>query len=150
MWKAVDAMIKGLYRQSKRSDFKIDMATFGFYSGTRKKCFGCAATCTIQQIGNVNFKDDQIHEAFKNLNVSNGDLQRFENAIDTFRTGYAMYVPLYNMQPLLHYFKLTRKKKLCAEISKKSKHLLKLDTFNWRTRIPEYRKFCKYLKKLDV
>ena len=91
---ALQAMIDGLKFQSQRKDFRIDMSTFGDFSDSGDKenpvCFGCAATCTIQQLLGVNFTDLRI-ESLKErsrLTIRNSDdLDRFEDAIDNARMG---------------------------------------------------------------
>ena len=96
---ALQAMIDGLKFQSQRKDFRVDMSTFGDFSdlGNRGNpvCFGCAATCTIQQLSEVNFTDSQINSpgersrlTIRNLN----DLNRFEYAIDYARTGDLIHI----------------------------------------------------------
>ena len=101
---ALQYMVDGLLRQSKRDDFIIDMATFGkidtllfnevaedkaFYVG-KKYCFGCAATCTLQEIANKNIIPNDIAIA-RNFNRSKylgfnvEEMLTFESAIDEFR-----------------------------------------------------------------
>jgi len=91
---ALQAMIDGLKFQSQRKDFRVDMATFGGFSNSGDKgslvCFGCAATCTIQQLSEVNFTDSLIgsssgrsRQTIRNSN----DLAGFEEAIDCARMG---------------------------------------------------------------
>jgi len=91
---ALQAMIDGLEFQSQREDFRVDMATFGAFTYFENKvdpiCFGCAATCTVQQLSRVNFTDSQINslEERSCLTIRNSDdLDRFEYAIDCARMG---------------------------------------------------------------
>ena len=91
---ALQAMIDGLKLQSQRKDFRVDMSTFGtFYDPENKEipvCFGCAATCTVQQLSKVNFTDAQIDSSSgrSRLTIHNSnDLDRFEEAIDYARMG---------------------------------------------------------------
>ena len=99
---ALQAMIDGLKLQSQRKDFRVDMSTFGSYHESRNKenpvCFGCAATCTVQQLCKVNFTDSQIdslkERSFLTIGNSN-DLDRFEDAIDSARLG--------NLLPIFSY-----------------------------------------------
>ena len=51
---ALQAMVDGLKRQSKRKGFMVDMVTFGNVSP--ETCYGCAATCTLQEMYGVNFE----------------------------------------------------------------------------------------------
>ena len=91
---ALQAMIDGLKFQSQRKDFRIDMSTFGDFSdlGNRGNpvCFGCAATCTVQQLSEVNFTDSQINsleERSRQTIRDSDDLEGFEYAIDSARMG---------------------------------------------------------------
>jgi len=91
---ALQAMIDGLKFQSQRKDFRVDMSTFGTFTYFENKvdlvCFGCAATCTVQQLSKVNFTDSQIGSSSgrSRLTIHNSnDLDRFEEAIDYARMG---------------------------------------------------------------
>lgn len=98
---AIKAMWAGLNAQSKRDDFIINMGTFGGQNRFSKQCFGCAATCTIQQISGIDFRPDQDkietygHRA-KILGFEKVELAQFENCIDEFRWG--------NLDPLLFFY----------------------------------------------
>lgn len=97
MWKAVEAMLTGLSEQSKRTDFKINMATFG--RSDHKVCFGCAATCTIQQLAGVNFTVSNIQDVGDRAYATQTDLydlSNFETAINELREGM--------ISPLVNYF----------------------------------------------
>ena len=87
--KALECMIEGLIKQSWRTDFVIDMRNYGCIKGGI--CFGCAATCTIQQIANKNFNSSVItslRSRAKFLNFSPEELNEFEIAMDYARSGY--------------------------------------------------------------
>jgi len=91
---ALQAMIDGLKFQSQRKDFRVDMSTFGDFSdlGNRGNpvCFGCAATCTVQQLSKVNFTDSQINSLKERSRLTirdSDDLDRFEYAIECARLG---------------------------------------------------------------
>ena len=91
---AVAAMIEGLKQQDQRSDFTIDMSSYGeaFSSEEHgeKKCFGCAATCAIQQYFGVNFDIENISNCYVRsiaINVPKHMVASFENAIEYLRNG---------------------------------------------------------------
>lgn len=86
---AVRAMIDGLRRQSNREGFEIDMDTFGQVS--REVCFGCAATCAVQEIyGDLGADYDfsLTHYRAKMWGINQSDLEQFEFAIDNLRSGW--------------------------------------------------------------
>jgi hypothetical protein len=95
---ALQAMVDGLREQSKRSDFKIDMHTYGAYNPGYGVCFGCAATCATQKIFETKFQPDFINtvsrraEAFK---CEMYDLHEFEQAINSARIGVMSKLFLY-------------------------------------------------------
>ena len=101
---ALQAMIDGLRLQSQRKDFRVDMTTFGGFSGfgdsgdkENPVCFGCAATCTIQQLSGVNFTDSQIFSLSgrSRQTIRNAkDLDEFEDAIDSARLGHL--IPIFD------------------------------------------------------
>jgi len=83
---AVRLMTKGLRNPI---NICVDMATYGEALNTI--CFGCAATCTIQQLMPRAFEaTDMINRQCSwsqlgNMDVS--DIEEFETAIDMFRKG---------------------------------------------------------------
>lgn len=85
---ALQGMVDGLLKQSKRKGFKINMNTYGV--DDFKICYGCAATCTVQQITKHNFKPGEIwlrsHRS-QALNVEFDDLYAFEHAVNEARFG---------------------------------------------------------------
>lgn len=98
---ALRAMCQGLIEQDKREDFEVDMGTFGEMYADIKKCFGCAATCAISKIANVNFTlgniDDRTLRA-RYSNLSLFDLRRFEEAMEYARVG--------DTEELFNYFQI--------------------------------------------
>lgn len=85
---AIQSVIDGLEHQSKRDDFKINMRTFGEVDGNI--CFGCMATCSIQEVAKRNLSLDNIHHSLKRANALDMDqfeIIYFENAIDSLRCG---------------------------------------------------------------
>ena len=89
---AVTAMIAGLNVQDERENFTINMEDYGdsHYDDDMGEvmCFGCAATCAIQQYFGVDFDEDDIFQDTKraaavNLNIKTYNW--FEGAIDSLR-----------------------------------------------------------------
>ena len=87
---AIDAMIKGL-REILGDNFKVDMESFGH--ANRGVCYGCAATCAIQQIAGKLFTPDDLEYAYMvakkatALDMNKEEMLAFETAIDQFRMG---------------------------------------------------------------
>ena len=96
---AIQFMLDGLRTQSKRKDFKIDMNSYGAFDiikpatrNERKKiiCYGCAATCAIQQIAQKNLIPGMIGDYDTRaqwLGFDEDELKQFEWALDSFRMG---------------------------------------------------------------
>ena len=96
----VRAMINGLYKQSKRENFQIDMRTFGanrrkmlaayhdYSMPKRKTCFGCAATCALQEITGIMLTQDEIsYTLYRERAAGLDGTRRFEQAVDYLRRG---------------------------------------------------------------
>jgi hypothetical protein len=94
MEQAIRAMISGIITQIKRDDFSINMESFGGFvpfSTGEDMCYGCAATCTIQEIAHINLTSKDIanvHKRAAALNFNSLQLVSFEQAIDGMRSGY--------------------------------------------------------------
>lgn len=157
MWRAVEAMIVGLETQSKREDFHVNMTTFGtvackssfgtfkaeeYHSKTNTVCFGCAATCAVQQLTGINFYThhtvDKIIQRAELVSTSYNDLNDFETAIDDLRESDLLMlsqymgvdidvisVKLYNQLPVL-------------------------ESNNWRDGLPKYKVLLRYLKWRNI
>ena len=140
---AVDAMIAGLRRQSRRKNFEIKMATYG--SSVGKICFGCAATCTIQELAHKNLPPESMSLEMLRaefLGFNTVDLSEFESVINNLRNGYVYHI--------LSYFEV--KQELIDEVQHSSFYITLpvLDTHNWKEKLPPYVKFSKYLKSLGL
>lgn len=91
VYKALEFMLAGIESARNRADFKIDMGTFGNsvrLTDNSRMCYGCAATCTIQQIANKEFKGKEIVwcvDRADYLGFNKNELDRFEEAIDSVR-----------------------------------------------------------------
>jgi hypothetical protein len=88
--KALQAMIDGLRNQSKRNDFRIVMTTFGESNDKSNLCFGCAATCAVQELAKTNFTQSTIGSVFLRANKLQFDIDEFtcfEFSMDKARIG---------------------------------------------------------------
>ena len=136
---ALQAMIDGLKFQSQRKDFRVDMSTFGGFSNSGDKgslvCFGCAATCTIQQLLEINFTDSQIGSLSGRSRQTirdSDDLDRFEEAIDMVGRGDLFYIFDYMGDRDSH------------ELSDDNRWILNTD--NWQEQMPLVQDFVDTLK----
>jgi hypothetical protein len=128
---ALKAMLRGLEKMDSRSDFKIDMDTFGLVIKTSHivACFGCAASCTVLELLEV--KDinyalfPRVLGRAEWLDINEQELVKFELAIDAFRTGYPCpLLDFYNVKPSLI-------KKIALLMP-----FVGLTTFDWKKQIP--------------
>lgn len=137
---AVRAMVDGLKEASKRSDFIIDMNTFGNNVGDI--CCGCAATCAIQKVFDYNFTAYNIYgKATKAtaLKADVNDLGHFESAIDELRTGYP--------RSILMYFHI--KKQVIDDIISHPMPLPYMGCFSLEE-LDKYEKFAEYLESKNL
>jgi len=139
---AVQAMIDGLRNQYKRLDFKIVMAAFA--GNSDNVCYGCAATCALQEIsnkdlvsGDINLHHRQVRAKKYNLDVH--EVESFEMAIDLLRTGEPYY--------LLYLYGVRMPQSLRAIPNRK---LPFLTSENWVLKIKDYEKFAGNLKKMNL
>jgi len=135
---AITAMIEGLKEQSQRKDFEVDMLSFGRYFVMTDKCFGCAATCTLQKLYNKNFSKDEIFTPTYGIEgVTQIEVQEFELMIDDFRKGgeegFKSFL-LYYDAPYIVPFKMMRE----------------LTTGRWRNRLKEYEAYRDQLKSIGL
>lgn len=131
---ALQHMVDGLSKQSKRKDFKIDMSTFGTSEG--KICYGCAATCAIQNITKINLTSQHIgltHIRASKTETDYYELDTFENAINNARKGVLV--------DLFIFCKLST-----HDVHRFSNHF-DLWNDNWKEELPKVRKLIKELKK---
>lgn len=86
---ALQMMVDGIKEQSKRTDFIINMSTYGD-ADNNGICYGCAATCTIQKIAarsiSINYIGSVGLRAY-DLGFDEDELRWFEDAIDDARAG---------------------------------------------------------------
>lgn len=131
---ALQAMIDGLANQSKRLDFVIDMGTYGSTNG--KTCFGCAATCAIQQITDRTLTTKSIGVSnlsirSKSTGIDKEDYSIFEDAINSARQGY--------LSDLFDYFKL--------EHDYDFDYRFDMVSDNWEEQIPKVEELINELKE---
>ena len=151
---AVDAMINGLLKQEVRKDFIIDMDTYGQVGKVHPTdegdnvCFGCAATCTVQEITSINYTSKSSIYTIGNRSDSCGidadDLGLFEAAIDELRQG--------NLYTLFMYFTLIHKYYVFKNNTDVGDvlDLPMLTTLTWESNLDKYRDLSAYLKSKDL
>ena len=89
---AVEAMIMGLKNQNDRADFTVNMMVFGDVDKQKSMCFGCAATCAVQELFGTNFNTYNITDRDRRayaVHIDAMTLLSFEGVIDDLRFGYA-------------------------------------------------------------
>jgi hypothetical protein len=116
-------------------------------------CFGCAATCAVQQLTGINLTPgnlgvEALHYAGDNtlqvvrantLQVNRYDLSDFENTIDSFRAGY--------IGDLFNYMNVPPPKGLTARTYA---FLPLLKDNNYLSNLWPYRVLLRYLKRYDI
>ena len=134
---ALQAMVSGLLKQSRRTDFKISMSTYG--AAQLGVCFGCAATCAVQEAANVDLTSSTILPMAVRvdaLGVSAIDCWEFELAIDNARCG--------RLRQLFEYFKLPVPSQYGDRMVVA---FAELTTENWRKQLPAVRRAIEELRK---
>ncbi len=142
---AIHAMCSGLERQSQREDFIVDMYTFGY--SDKDFCYGCAATCAVQEIAGKNLlpSDFSIGNDLapwaltsRVLNLELQEVAEFEKAIDEARCG--------NLTWLFHFFGIKEyQDESIFEHEWLEGVARAMSTDNWRDLIPAYREIAKKL-----
>lgn len=154
--RAIQYMLDGLLKQSKRRNFKIEMMTFGSVDriNQNKVCFGCAATCAVQEISGKNltpamfrncyYKDDWVTATSENLNFHRLQLRDFEFAINSFRIGQP--------EDILKFFDPEINGKVIYNEMWRSIYALNIDLQNdtWRDQIPKIKEAIKILKSYNL
>ena len=129
---ALTHMVNGLLKQSRRKKFQIYMGTFGKHF--RGICFGCAATCTIQNITKVNFTPDNgIYDRAMKMKTDSLELDKFEMAIDDARSG--------ELRTLFSFCNISE------ENAKIFNDKFSLNTLDWKEQLPAVKKVISELKK---
>ena len=137
---AIFAMVKGLKKYSKRKRFLIDMTTFGRLSlmNNKKVCFGCAASCAIQEISKTSFKPNKLYslDLHTRAQITNFDakqLRDFEDALDIARMG--------QLDILFHFYNLDSFHRIDYD------NEFRLVNDNWESQLPAVIKIAKQIKK---
>lgn len=140
VWKALQFMVDGLRRQSKRDDFKVDMDNFGYFDRRNNVCYGCAATCSIQEISGINLSKNNI-DFLENrsyaLKIEDVELFDFECAIDDARQG--------DLESLFIFFD---KNEIFSPSSFNERFFL--TTRSWQTELPRVEQLISELKEKDI
>lgn len=151
VWKAVDAMVKGIARFHKRKSFRIDMNNYGGLTYpkhvSRPICVGCAATCTIQQLSGIIFTVDTVYmrdERAADVGVAPEDIEAFELAVNSIRRGSAYDIVEYM------YGKARRYDRMSWTIYNLADGLPSMDNDNYMEVLPQFKQFRDELKKLDI
>lgn len=146
---AIRAMCRGLRTQAANPQFVINMDTYGGYSHRTQKCYGCAATCALHEIGGrppcaESLQTDRMAADYFSLDVD--DIPRFEYAIDKLRRGC--------LRPLFALYGRT----VPVEFEEMSSHYRNhpeaideawiLTADNWEERLPMYDNLADELEKL--
>jgi hypothetical protein len=129
---ALQAMVDGLIEQAQRSDFQIDMNTYGEYNNDDDICCGCAATCTVQKLLNKNLTKENINSDYHSEFYGIEDIKEFENVMDDARVG--SLITLFDYFNLLDKFENDFDKRFC------------LRTDNWEKQIPKVKELIKELR----
>jgi hypothetical protein len=133
--KAINFMVNGLERQSKRKEFQIDMDTFG-YRDSVGICYGCAVSCALQELFQKDYtQNTDIKELANRCNFFNCDdyneLHYFEVAIDSVRLG-----SLHSLFTFCFGELTNEQKKYCDKLLL---NLPELHTDNWENELPIYK-----------
>jgi hypothetical protein len=140
---ALQAMVDGLRTQSKRSDFKLMMSTYGSFDEKTGICYGCAATCTIQELAHQNLTIANIKRSEKRANALSFyplQLMYFESAIDSVRTG--------TFDELEDYYEL--KRGTLQGLHDDNDFYWYLSDINWEEYVPAIERFIKLLQENNL
>lgn len=133
---AIRAMIDGLRSHKGLKDFVIDMLHFG-RADDGDVCFGCAATCTLEQLAGRRFSPcdiGSVGDRAAYLNVDSRTLAEFEDVMDRFRCG--------EIHPLFHFCAVEDYPGVDAPW-----YLL---TSDWEQELPLVEAYLEKLKALDT
>ena len=132
---AIQAMIDGLKNYNSKPGFNIDMGTYG--RAVKGICFGCAATCTIQQIAGEDIPENNIHSLKDHAYALDFDIREvidFEFAIDSFRSN--------DVSPLFYFYGKENPIGLYTDWF--------LDTDNFMEQLPLVQEYCDQLKQMGL
>ena len=130
---ALEYMCDGLLRQGRRKGFRIAMCTYGDSIG--QKCFGCAATSTIQEIAGRNLTVSNILNR-QLIGFDPDELDEFETVIDFARTS--------SLSQLFDFCEVT-------EVDyRKWEDLWSIRNENWKSCIPTVRKAIREMRAKGI
>lgn len=133
---AVRAMVDGL-REIPGETFRVRMESFGYSIGG--VCYGCAATCAVQQATGKRFLPDQIGKLTVTsimLDIEVMDMGRFEWVIDSLRKGQFVH--------LANYFGVPHESLCRCALDRDA--LPELTNDNYLERLPAYEAFADRLE----
>ncbi len=133
---ALEAMVRGLYKYKDNPKFIIKVSTYGDAEGSI--CYGCMATCTIQELANKDLLPENIINGYDRANYLGFDsdqLRDFEWVIDDARSG--KLAPLW-----LFYFSHDG-----GEFISQFESRWYMRTCNWEDEIPKVKRVIKELKE---
>jgi len=135
---AVRAMIDGLLAADRREGFKVDMNTFErYFEGI---CYGCAATCALQQMGGypLIFDTSGVHRhVWATRREMMEQFVLMESAIDFFRLGVIKNLLKFYGYNYLGWLKA------CADDAPEK---LYMTNGTWRDQIPVAEQWVEFLE----
>lgn len=147
---AIRAMIRGLQRQGRRKQFRIKMSSWGHTE--KEMCYGCAATCTVQEIAHRNLVPgkeliNDTYDRARFFGFDRDDLDNFEQAMNQVRLG--SFISLYwflGIQCRSYPVEVVVDKwhEWCAD---RGSYDVKLTDNTWHKRLPLYTKLAQMLEK---
>jgi len=157
----VQYMCDGLEQQSERGGFSVDMTLFWMYDPNEEMCFGCAATCALQEALGVDFQSDfrrpHRHNSRTwspfNKEVDAMAYKRVEEAIDWLRIGtFVWFIQVMSELNGFDTDEFTAKAKHDAVLRRAlgygSSGLPSLLTCNWKEQLPHYRELIEPLRRI--
>lgn len=154
---ALTAMIAGLLKQSKRRKFKINFDTFGdqeVVKNGKTICYGCAATCTLQELAHKNFVNGEIinyDTRAEYLGFDKEDVDAFEKAINDARAfGFSSLFEYYGIDEGMYTQITSYLKKLVQEPEMPDYWEMEMNNYNWREMIPVMKKVITWLKEQEL
>lgn len=146
----IDAMIHGLQKAADDPEFRFDMLTFG--DVREDICYGCAATCAVQELYGIRFTPEQYLKTAQTGQkgtychiavLGDSDIPEFEYMIDSLRSGH--------LADLLRYCLIApdltnaRWRALCSRWE-----AVYLNEDDWQAQVPLMQEICQELKDLDL
>lgn len=148
---ALEAMVDGLLASKDNPNFRAEMDTYGdaYEQADGPLCFGCAATCTLQQLAGARFTPDSIRRTQSRAEVVGVPAFRlgsFEHVMNSARRG--------KMHALLRFFDYYDPRVAPSDYYDPSvtpsdgKFCLKTD--DWEAQLPAVRAVIKEMKEAGL